>query len=172
MRLRSAVIILMLFLLQPVSAEREVKYIVIMPLTGLNEMKVTVADLDPGAEIWGLSIKELRSDAEQKLHIAGIKVLDRISPENNDAAHLYIKVETVGISDGKKFTGRAFHILVQVEDDAHLDRNPSRYVPGISWRGSKIAVASREDFVFFVREDLEDLLEEFLDDYRVANPKE
>ena len=70
---------------------------------GLKEVSVFVEDPDPIAEKHGLTRSMLQTDAELKLRLAGIKVVDLHSNKSVDAAYLYIEIAATGIpKDGKE----------------------------------------------------------------------
>ncbi len=139
-------------------------------LQGLEGVSVLVEYIEPEVEKYGLTRKDLQTDTELLLRQYGIKVLtfeERLSmPE---MPLLYINV-TAYIRE--EIPVAAVAILVELHEDVLLLREPTRTCVGAcTWQGGyvvRVGVNGIKD----LREDVKDLVNEFINDYLAANPKE
>ena len=66
----------------------------------------------------------------------------------------------------------AFHVHVQFRQTVFLERNPKTLVVAPTWSKGIIGGAGDSLFVSYTRQAVSDLVDEFLNDYLAANPKE
>jgi len=139
-------------------------------LQGLEGVWVFVKGIKPEAEKYGLTRQALLTDTELQLRQYGIKVLtleEHLSTPG--MPYLYIGVNVV--IDEEDLTAAAA-IIVALDEKVLLLREPKRICYGAStWhRGSVVLVGLRE--IKNLREDVKDLVNEFINDYLAVNPKE
>ena len=134
-------------------------------LRGLKEVLVHVEDLDFRVERVGLTTDHLRTDAELKLKMAGIKVQsEKESMETVGIPQLHIIVKVLGTSSGNY----AAHIRLELRETVDLVRHPGVEVFTSTWTTGRFGVTqSLSD----VRKQEQALLEKFITEYITANPK-
>jgi hypothetical protein len=134
-------------------------------LRGLKEVSVHVEDLDFRVERVGLTTDHLRTDAESKLKRAGIKVLsEKVSRRASGSPQLHIIVKALGTSSGDY----AAHIRLELREAVTLVRQPSMEVVSSTWTAGKFGVTPT---LADVRVQEQALLDTFITEYKVANPK-
>jgi hypothetical protein len=82
---------------------------------------------------------------------------------------LYINVNTV-IHEERRIA--AFEISVELQEGAYLCRNSAPVADAPVWKKAAIATCSTNDLKEYTRELLKDFLDEFINDYFAANPKD
>ena len=134
-------------------------------LRGLKEVLVHVEDLDFRVERVGLTTDHLRTDAELKLKMAGIKVQsEKESMEKVGIPQLHIIVKVLGTSSGNY----AAHIRLELREAVDLVRHPGVEVFTSTWTTGRFGVTqSLSD----VRKQEQALLDKFITEYIAANPK-
>lgn len=134
-------------------------------LRDLKKVFVDVEELDFRVERIGLTTDHLRTDAELKLRRAGIKVQSaKESMRTPGIPQLYIMVKVLGTSSGDY----AAHIRLELREAVRLARNPGMEVFTSTWTTGKFGVtATLSD----VRQQEQALLDNFITEYRAANPK-
>ena len=134
-------------------------------LRGLKEVFVDVEDLDFRVERTGLTTDHLRTDAELKLKMAGIKVQsEKESMRAPGSPQLYIMVKVLGTSSGDYVA----HIRVELREKVGLVRHPGIEVFTSTWTTGKFGVTpSLSD----VRQQEQKLIDKFISEYIAANPK-
>jgi hypothetical protein len=134
-------------------------------LRGLKEVSVYVEDLDFRVERVGLTTDHLKTDAESKLKRAGIKVLsEKESKRASGSPQLHIIVKVLGTSSGDY----AAHIRLELREAVALVRHPSMEVFSSTWTTGTFGVTPT---LADVRVQEQALLDKFITEYRVANPK-
>ena len=134
-------------------------------LRGLKEVFVDVEDLDFRVERTGLTTDHLRTDAELKLKMAGIKVQsEKESMRTPGSSQLCIMVKVLGTSSGDY----AAHIRVELREKVGLVRHPGMEVFTSTWTTGRFGVPpSLSD----VRQQEQKLIDKFITEYMAANPK-
>jgi len=137
-------------------------------LRGIAGMKVTIEALNKDAEEAGVNIEQLKSDVELRLRKATVRVLDddasALSP------FLYVNVHVLKSS--------ALTNLYAIAVEVHFERvgtfeaftGPSRQFMVTVWDRSMLGIVGRQYLASAVREDVEDVVDLFLNDYLAANP--
>ncbi len=135
-------------------------------LRGLKEVFVEVEDLDFKLEREGLTTDHLRTDAVNKLKMAGIKVQsEKESMTTPGSPHLHIMVKVLGTATGNY----AAHIRVELREAVSLVRHPGMEVFTSTWTTGKFGVThSLSD----VRRQEQELIDKFVNEYLAANPKQ
>ena len=134
-------------------------------LRGLKGVRVTVEDLYPEAEGAGLTRSQLQTDAELKLRLAAIPILD-----SHGEPTLYINVNAIALQRSPNF---AFSVDVDLFQNVILLRDLNILVAGAAtWHSENlIGVVTRSQFVEVVRNGTRDLVDDFINAYLTANPK-
>src|SRR5262245_31936254 len=134
-------------------------------LKGIRAVKVLIGEIGPEAQKLGLAKSTLTTDVELRLRQVGITVLP--SGESGSPV-LYVRVLVV-MSSGVY----AYSLDVQLYDYVTLVRNPTdkqtiaatwNALPGVGMTGS--AQASEA-----IRQNLRDMVDQFVNAYLAANPK-
>jgi len=135
-------------------------------LRGLKEVFVEVDDLDFRVERLGLTTDHLRTDAVNKLKMVGIKVQsEKESMTTPGIPHLHILVEVLGTPSGNY----AAHIRVELREPVNLMRNPGMEIFATTWTSGRFGVTqSLSD----VRQQEQQLIDTFVNEYLAANPKQ
>ncbi|MCJ7443244.1 MAG: hypothetical protein MUO26_01715 [Methanotrichaceae archaeon] len=81
---------------------------------------------------------------------------------------LHVNVNTIVFEESRRV---AFSIEVELQDAAYLCRNSATYAAPI-WEKSSVGTCSSSRLKDYVRECLRDKVDEFINDYLAANPKE
>lgn len=139
------------------------------PLAGVTKMTVLVEGLDDEGRKSGLTEERLRTIAELKLRLGGVRVLtteqDQNDPETNP--YLYVNVNAMSMSDGARYV---FSVDVSLR---RLVRSPinSETVDALLWSSGGIAGAGRASMPKYAEDYVSDLVDSFLNDFLKANPK-
>ena len=135
-------------------------------LRGLKEVVVDVEDLDFRVERLGLTTNHLRTDAESKLKMAGIKVQpEREAMRTAGSPRLHIMVKVLGTSAGDY----AAHIRLELREAVALVRNPGMEVVTSTWTAGTFGVTPT---LSDVRQQEQALIDKFIAEYRAANLKQ
>lgn len=149
----------------------ESKYrIGVYSLTGLKEISVAVEDLSNFATEEGLSEQQLKTDAELKLRLAGIKVVpldERLKIPG--APVLYININVNKFDEPDYY---AINIAVSLVQEVTLTREPSIKQLASTWNINGLTGASLHGMPNHVRNTLKKVLDQFLNAYLAVNPKE
>jgi hypothetical protein len=131
-------------------------------LVGLDSIGVAIENLDLAALEAGLSPDHLQTDVELKLRLAGIKV-------SAGEPYLYVQVGTVKSPSAPIY---AVAINVELDQKVFLARDPNIVTIGTTWHSGKVVYASKDKFVEGVRGRIRDLVDEFINDFLAANPRQ
>jgi hypothetical protein len=139
-------------------------------LKGLNGAKVVVESLKPLEEQAGLTVADLQTDVELKLRLAGIPVLTA-SAEAPGAPFLYVRVTVVSRATNNVWP---YVVEVQLNQTVRLDRSPTTIVAGVTTWGvvARVSAADSSTIRGRVRDSAKDLIDQFVNAYLSANPKQ
>jgi hypothetical protein len=126
------------------------------PLKGIKNMDVVVEDLTQAAAGIGLTRERIQSVTELKLRREGISVPSAFSFV---LPYLYIRINVVG---------KAFSIDVSLKEDVTLKRDASITCGAATWSRNATGVSGDSPYII---QGLQEILDEFLNDYYKANPK-
>lgn len=132
------------------------------PLVGLKSFRVIIEDLDRDAISDGLTLQQLRTDAELRLRKAGITVKD----EGGDAPYLYINLNAMKGEDGLY----AYSIVVQVNRLVMVKCPPEDFFYAVVWDKNAVGTVGALK-IRQVRDHINDVVDRFINDYLAANPK-
>jgi len=146
-----------------------------IPFHGLKAVAVFVEDIDQEAIKDGLSKEQIKSDVELRLREAGIKVVPVEKSLNfSTPSYLYIIVNTVKFSSGLEYV---YGTSVQLKQVVVIEREkpvkpPKAYLWATTWEKSDgVGITPVEDLVGNVREQINDKVDAFINDYLAENPK-
>ena len=135
-------------------------------LRGLKGVFVTIQGLKEYMEKDGLTKLQVKTDVELRLRKAGIRVLPEEGfPPGKDYAVLFVNLNSY-----KMNAGYAFNCSVEVLQGAILLRDPEIIGPFATWSTFHTGYAPK-DKLRFIREGLNDLVDQFINDYLTVNPK-
>ena len=136
-------------------------------LRGLQGVQIVIEPLRPEIQGDGLTVDQLRTNTEQKLEMAGIKVLSET--ENQMVpGRAYIYVHS-NISKYRYFPEYIYTNKVELVQDVYLVRAFNIKTGAVTWSISTTGIAPKlED----IRTSMEDLVGYFIEAYLSVNPKE
>lgn len=138
-------------------------------LARLQGVQVIVEDFKPEAEKYGFNRQQYQTDVELRLRQYGIKVLSQKERHQvSGMPMLYINVNPL---IDEKMGDAAVSYSVQLMEYVLLERNPSIRTFATTWdkSGTRLCGLKRLDGV---RERVRDLVDQFINDYLAANPKD
>ena len=138
-------------------------------LRGLQGVNVLIERLSSDAEQAGLNSTNIQTDVELKLRLAGIKVLsEEESIKQRGYPYLYVDA-IVGVS--KNPSGLAYYsVRCALKQAVTLTRDDSISTIATTWDTS-IAGLVGTNKLQNIRDDIKDLVDEFINDYLSVNPK-
>jgi len=131
-------------------------------LLGLDQVSVVVERLKPEIERDGLYAATIQADAEMKLRMAGMKVLESDDPSLPEGLpHLVIQVNALKYSDGYMYDARVF-----LREPVFLPRKKTR-ISGTTLRirGQFGCTSHLSD----IREEARDAVDNFIRAWQEAN---
>lgn len=137
-------------------------------IRGLLGINVGVEPLPDNVKQVGLAEKDIQTDVELKLRIAGIKVLtEKESTDTPGRPFLYVLVTVLG---GDGVYAFSYHVSLQQEVLLARDKAmPTVLAP--TWSVSGVGKAGRKDLPQYVRDAVKDEIDVFLNAYLSVNPK-
>ena len=136
-------------------------------LRGLGGVHVLVEELEADVEQHGLTAEALQADTEEQLRRAGIDVLaEEQRLQTPGTPYLYVNVN---VSLGEETPLAAATLDVALKQSVVLARDPIRLCLAPTWRTGttgRVGYARLAD----LRGAVNDLVAEFVEDYRAANP--
>lgn len=139
-------------------------------LQGLEEVSVLVEPIKPEIEEYGLKTQALQTDTELQLRQYGIKVLTWGEMPSTSGLPI-LDIEVVVLICGKVPLAAA-GITVRLTEAALLLREPKRLCLGAAtWQRSYVFQVGL-DKIKDLRGNVKDLVNEFINDYLAANPKD
>lgn len=132
-------------------------------LVGLTRISVLLENVDEDAQQRGLSAHQIQTDVELRLRQAGIPVADTSEQGN---PYLYVNVQTLRLERG----AYVWHLEVQLLQRVALDRNPSNTLLAPTWGSSKLGIIGA-DKLSQLRDDIRDMVDEFINAFLAANAK-
>jgi hypothetical protein len=137
-------------------------------LRGLAGVWVVVEKLNPELDQAGLTRTQLQTDAEDRLHKVGIKVLTQDECWTTPGMPwLYITVALLKASE----TTYAATIGTSLNQEITLTRNPQIKTFGVTWDAGVHIGTVGADSLPTVRESVGGLIDKFITDYLAVNQK-
>jgi hypothetical protein len=133
-------------------------------LRGLERVRVGVEDLQPEMERDGLYRSMLQTDMEENLRMAGLKVMSEQEVlQTPNVPNLYLHVDALRFQKGY-----VYRIQLVMRERVTLIRKRSEVVATTLRIPDQIRITS---YLPDVREKARDLVDEFINAWREANPK-
>lgn len=153
--------------LAPGNAASEVVY-TDKPLTGLRGVWVCIENLDSDATKDGLDRDQIKVEVELRLRKAGITVFDKLTRDGNDSmAMFYVNITTL-----KDDTGLyRYMLLLKLEETVSLLRPTSCLASATTWSTASVGTVGANKVAGFLRQDVDDAVDKFANDYLAQNPK-
>jgi hypothetical protein len=141
-----------------------------VPFTGLIGVYVLITDMDPEAEKDGLAKSTIRTDVELRLRQAGIRVLNSsewlATPGSPD---LFLRLSTLKPKEGPLY---AFGIQLGLVQRVRLARDPNITVMAVTWEATGRYGTIATERLSELRAEVRDMVDEFINNYMAANPKQ
>lgn len=133
-------------------------------LLGLKEGRVVI-ELNPATINAGLSMDQLRTDVESRLHRNGIMV------DENSSTVIYVNVTSIEIITVTGMSlGLSVFPKIELNEMVELVRAPSKYTFATTWESGLLNIfPDRNSFVQGARQMVEDLVDRFCNAYLAAN---
>ena len=137
-------------------------------LKGLKEMGVFVERFPKDLLTPGLTMDAVRTDIELKLKLGGLQVIPTL-----EAQHAHVPILYVNLNGFKAINGLfIYNINLFLQEDVKAVRDKNFVITGaVVWQREFVG-ATGELNLPAIRTDLRDDTDTFLNDYRVANPKQ
>jgi hypothetical protein len=137
-------------------------------LYGVKGIYVLVEELHEGAKTTGLTEKQLTTDIELKLRLAGIKVNTRKEAiASNGRPYLLVNITAVGDE-----YGYSYFVSLEFKQTVHLERKSKLLiVAATTWGRGRVGSRSKSQLKGGIRDSVKDKVDLFLNDYLTANPK-
>ncbi len=131
-------------------------------LKGLREIRVRVEHIGEDLIRAGFRKETFQTDVELKLRLAGIKVINALGAQN---AYLYVNVNTSANASEQR---APFSINVQLIQSIILTRDQTIWSAAPTWSRSAAGTGNVE----YVRKQVEDLVDIFLNAWLSVNPRQ
>lgn len=139
-------------------------------LQGLQGVLVLVEDIIPEVEKYGLTKRDIQTDTELQLRQYGIRVFT-LKEQILNRPYFYVNVNVL-VRDILPDTSLASaSISVTLKEPVILPRQQAICVGASTWRRSCVVRVGAYR-IKEIREDVKDLVSQFINDYLAANPKE
>jgi hypothetical protein len=140
-------------------------------LKGLGRVTVLVESLQPEVEREGLATSTLQADVDLKLRQAGIR--DGLPGDKNLGwGMLYVNVNALNLrKGGLRSAVYTFSVIVQLSQLVTLSRDPKITSLAVTWNDAAIGSADARELSTAIRRAVRDKVDEFINAYRVANPR-
>ena len=137
-------------------------------LRGLQGVEVVVEDLNPSAQVEGLSQETIRAAVELILRSKGIRILSHSErSETRRNPHLYIVVGPEKASSGQY----SFNARVELHQAGSLVQRPQE-MPAPTWfTPGKLRTVGQQNARLWVINSIEPLVREFANDFLAVNPR-
>jgi len=134
-------------------------------------MCIGIESLPPEAKELGITKELLKTEAELKLRLAGIKVYSKKESLKGSTASqdLYVNINIIRLSLGGIII-YPFRIGISIDDDVYIERNSMRTTAEI-WEYGTLGAITKKNALKHIRESMKRLLDVFLNDYLAVNPK-
>jgi hypothetical protein len=140
-------------------------------LVGLKGIYVLVEHIDDDVARYGLSTQQIQTDVELRLRQAGLVVLNHaqwIGQEGFEGfPYLYVSAQT--LKSSRPFF--VYHLDLELKQLVTTVRNPSATVAVPTWTARAQLGYVGEEKVPSLRDDIRDMVDQFINAYLAANPK-
>lgn len=138
-------------------------------LRGLKGLFILVEPLNPEVEKAGISREQLRGEVELKLRQAGIRVFrEEQRLEEPGQPYLYINLNAYSWREEVIY---GYSFKVDLNQLVILKRDPKIGCFGTTWYSGSAGIIGANKLKSFIRMELADTLDKFINDYSAVNPK-
>ncbi len=138
-------------------------------LVSIKDMHIFVVNLNEDAESTGLTKEQLKMSVELKLRLVGIKVNSEEEWfASSHSACIYVQITSVGLNN---IPSSVYDVSINFKQDVTLVRSPYSTVNATTWERSLVGFCPQNDFQKIVQDTVKDLMDDFINDYLTANPK-
>lgn len=130
-------------------------------LRGIKGVWVAIEDINPEIERDGLTKKQIQTDVELKIRLAGLNVLERLKAPGRP--WLYVGVNVFRTSLGPY----VYVVDVELWQDVYIERNSKRSV-ALTWSTNYFGITSDLNPI---RNEIKDRVDIFLNAWLSVNPK-
>jgi hypothetical protein len=134
-----------------------------LTLAGITRLRVAVDAFEDDERGAGFETSDFQAALEAKLRKAGIEVAGFDDPNERRTPVLFIGVSTMAT---REYPKAPFHAALELTQVVVLDRNQKR-IPAITWKKARFGNGDAS----FVRNELDELTNEFLVDWLRVNPQ-
>ena len=132
---------------------------------GLEGVYLAVEDLNPEIEQDGLTTNHIKGDIEQRLRLAGIKVLSEEEWKKEEGSpYLYVNAHIMKVMNGVY----VFNISTAFIQEVHLVQRSHIKVPASIWSAETLGIS---DQLRDIRNPTKDCVDKFINAYLSMNPK-
>jgi len=136
-------------------------------LVGLKGVYILIEDINPEVERDGLSRVTRQTDVDLKLRQAGITVYTREQSFSVPGSpYLYLAVNILKTRSGLY----AYAVALRLAQSVTLSRAPHVTVTGATWHSGAVGVVGGAN-LSQIRDAVRDVVDQFLNAYLAANPK-
>ncbi len=141
----------------------------IQSLAGIKGVVVLIENLNNAARSTGLTEKQVITDVELKLGLAGIKVNSMEEYHaSEDRACIFVDIKTVSNNDSPTIVSS---ICVDLTQEVRLLRSPFTTVLAKTWEQQRLCMATKGEFPEEARKKVKASMDKFIRHYLTANPK-
>jgi hypothetical protein len=131
----------------------------------LKGVYFAVEELNPEIERDGLTTNQIKGDVEQRLGLAGIKVLSEEEwKKEKGSPYLYVNAHIMKVMNGVY----VFNISTAFIQEVHLVRSSHIKVPASIWSAETLGIS---DQLRDIRKPTKDCVDKFIHEYLSMNPK-
>ena len=145
-------------------------------LKGIKSFEIKISDLSSDAIKEGLTAGKLKTDVEVKLRVAGIRVVNfgdksTLTPDSIPTNMLHVDIDAL---KHKELGLYAIAIQIRVLDIVTFERQGKKYTAIATpiWYVGTLGLLGSNNFVDDTRDAAKDLIDQLINDYLKANPKE
>lgn len=140
-----------------------------LSLAGIKTLCVFVQELTEETKKAGLTREQIQTDVERRLKREGIRVVsEEECAELAGSPVLYVNISAPKMKYTAAFV---YHIDLGLLQKVALVRDPKIRIMGVTWTRGRLGYCPERTFVTSVRETVEYLMDEFVEDYLAANRK-
>lgn len=138
-------------------------------LRGLQGLFILVEPLTPEIEKAGISRNQFKQEVELKLRQAGLRVFNEGQGMEDPARpYLYINLNAYSWREEVIY---GYSLKVDLNQLVFLNRDPKIGCFGTTWYSGSAGIIGANKLKGFLRTELADLIDKFINDYKAVNPR-
>ncbi|MDD5224399.1 MAG: hypothetical protein PHE84_10435 [bacterium] len=136
-------------------------------LKGIKSMSIVVRNLSQAAKDLKLTKEKIMDKVDRKIRPAGIIIISETERKKmKDTPFLYVDVDTT-----LNHVTYVCNFFVQLRKDDPSERDPRKVARATIWESGIIGGGEKDVALEWVNETLDNLIDNFVDDYSSVNPK-